>query len=225
MKQLLVSIHDMMKQIVATQQANPILATATLSSSSSAPDTYGNPLSSALSSVPSSSSLAIYNSGSSQGSSVSSVALQKTPTGAPDSYGNPLASPISGTSQSTQSFTAGSSGNPSSTYSSPQFGSSLQSSQGSSQSSFAGTSGSQISNQPTSGYNAPGPTSNNIQPSSNYNSPQSTSTSSNAADEPQILSTYQQLSQLSSTLRQYRQILDERNDDKGEPIINTVSIA
>lgn len=58
MKQLLVSIHDMMKQIVATQQANAIIASSIpspSSSSSSAPDSYGTPQASPISgSAPSS---------------------------------------------------------------------------------------------------------------------------------------------------------------------------
>ena len=66
MKELLVSIHNMMEQIVANTQAN------------SAPDSYGNPL-------------APPTTGSSQGPSSTGAGQG---TAAPDSYGNPLGSPI-----------------------------------------------------------------------------------------------------------------------------------
>ena len=66
MKELLVSIHNMMEQIVANTQAN------------SAPDSYGNPL-------------APPTTGSSQGPSSTGAGQG---TSAPDSYGNPLGSPI-----------------------------------------------------------------------------------------------------------------------------------
>ena len=94
MKELLVSIHNMMEQIVANtgsgQPAGDNYVRPTTSvTGNSAPDSYGNPLASPVSgtSQPSTGgSLASYSPGTprtpAQGSS------------APDSYGNPLASPI-----------------------------------------------------------------------------------------------------------------------------------
>ena len=79
MKELLVSIHNMMEQIVANTQAN------------SAPDSYGNPL-------------APPTTGSSQGPSSTGAGRG---TSAPDSYGNPLAPPTSGSSQGPSSTGAG----------------------------------------------------------------------------------------------------------------------
>ena len=76
MKELLVSIHNMMQQIVANTGAAQV-SSGVSSQVSSAPDSYGNPLASPLSG----STQPQVNSGS-----------------APDSYGNPLASPISGSS-------------------------------------------------------------------------------------------------------------------------------
>ena len=94
MKELLVSIHNMMEQIVAnTGSGQPAggnyVRPTTSVTGNSAPDSYGNPLASPVSgtSQPSTGgSLASYSPGTprtpAQGSS------------APDSYGNPLASPI-----------------------------------------------------------------------------------------------------------------------------------
>ena len=103
MKQLLVNIHDMMKQIVASQQTNTVLASALPAS-----DSYGNPLAS-TSSLPSSSSSnrapdsygvaqAAPISGASP--SVSSSSSSKPASNAPDSYGVAKAAPISGSSSS-----------------------------------------------------------------------------------------------------------------------------
>ena len=102
MKQLLVNIHDMMKQIVASQQTNTVLASALPAS-----DSYGNPLAS-TSSLPSSSSSnkapdsygvaqAAPISGASPSASSSRPASNSN---APDSYGVAKAAPISGSSSS-----------------------------------------------------------------------------------------------------------------------------
>jgi len=87
MKELLVSIHNMMEQIVANTGSGAVSSaqagygspqSAANTQANSAPDSYGNPL-------------APPNTGSSQGPS-STGAVQGT--SAPDSYGNPLGSPI-----------------------------------------------------------------------------------------------------------------------------------
>ena len=104
MKQLLVNIHEMMKQIVATQQTNTVLASVALQagSSASAPDSYGNPLGSPISSSSSSSSSA------------------STPVNsAPDSYGNPVAQPISTSVASSPSSSSVSASSASTSYNSP----------------------------------------------------------------------------------------------------------
>ena len=89
MKELLVSIHNMMEQIVANTGSGQPAGGNYVRPTTSAPDSYGNPLASPVSgtSQPSTGgSLASYSPGTprtpAQGSS------------APDSYGNPLASPI-----------------------------------------------------------------------------------------------------------------------------------
>ena len=105
MKQLLVNIHEMMKQIVATQQTNTVLASVALQagSSASAPDSYGNPLGSTIS------------------SSSSSTSSASTPVNsAPDSYGNPVAQPIStSVASSPSSSSSVSSSSASTSYNSP----------------------------------------------------------------------------------------------------------
>ena len=105
MKQLLVNIHDMMKQIVASQQTNTVLASALPAS-----DSYGNPLAS-TSSLPSSSTSnrapdsygvaqAAPISGASPSASSSSSSRPASNSNAPDSYGVAKAAPISGSSSS-----------------------------------------------------------------------------------------------------------------------------
>lgn len=91
MKELLVSIHNMMEQIVAnTGSGQPASgnyvrpSTSTSVTGNSAPDSYGNPLASPVSGT--GGSLASYNPGTPR------TPAQGSP--APDSYGNPLASPI-----------------------------------------------------------------------------------------------------------------------------------
>ena len=79
MKELLVSIHNMMQQIVANTGSGQVVSGVS-SSVSSAPDSYGNPVASPIT-------------GTSQVNSGS----------APDSYGTPLASPISGSRPATSS--------------------------------------------------------------------------------------------------------------------------
>ena len=97
MKDLLVSIHDMMKQIVATQQANTIIASSIpSSSSSSAPDSYGTPQASPLSeSAPSSYSSPVTSGASNSASSgytgPSSSALPPT-SGSTNTYSSPSSS-------------------------------------------------------------------------------------------------------------------------------------
>ena len=76
MKELLVSIHAMMEQIVANTGSAQV-SSAVSSQVSSAPDSYGNPLASPVS-----------------GSSPVNSPVNSGP--APDSYGTPLGSPISG---------------------------------------------------------------------------------------------------------------------------------
>ena len=109
MKQLLVNIHDMMKQIVASQQTNTVLASALPAS-----DSYGNPLAS-TSSLPSSSSSnrapdsygvaqAAPISGASP--SASSSSSSRPASNAPDSYGVAKAAPISGSSSPPSSYSA-----------------------------------------------------------------------------------------------------------------------
>ena len=100
MKNLLVSIHDMMKQIVATQQANAIIASSIPSPSSSAPDSYGNPLASPISgSAPSNYGAPVTSGGSvsassgySGPSSSSSVPSSGVSSGASSTYSSPTAS-------------------------------------------------------------------------------------------------------------------------------------
>ena len=106
MKQLLVNIHDMMKQIVASQQTNTVLASALPAS-----DSYGNPLTTPVSSTSSSPSSSSSNrapdsygvaqaapiSGASPSASSSRPASNSN---APDSYGVAKAAPISGSSSS-----------------------------------------------------------------------------------------------------------------------------
>ena len=99
MKQLLVNIHDMMKQIVASQQTNTVLASALPAS-----DSYGNPLAS-TSSLPSSSNRAPDSYGVAQaapisGASPSASSSSRPTSNAPDSYGVAKASPISGSTKS-----------------------------------------------------------------------------------------------------------------------------
>ena len=107
MKQLLVNIHDMMKQIVASQQTNTVLASALPAS-----DSYGNPLTTPVSSTSSSPSSSSSNrapdsygvaqaapiSGASP--SASSSSSSRPASNAPDSYGVAKAAPISGSSSS-----------------------------------------------------------------------------------------------------------------------------
>jgi len=114
MKQLLVSIHEMMKQIVATQQTNTVLASVALQAGStgSAPDSYGNPLGSPISSSSSSST-------SSSSSSSSSSSARAPSSSAPDSYGNPVAQPISTSVASSPSSSSVSASSASSSYNSP----------------------------------------------------------------------------------------------------------
>ena len=111
MKQLLVNIHDMMKQIVASQQTNTVLASALPAS-----DSYGNPLAS-TSSLPSSSSSnrapdsygvaqAAPISGASPSASSSSSSRPASNSNAPDSYGVAKAAPISGSSSAPSSYSA-----------------------------------------------------------------------------------------------------------------------
>ena len=76
MKELLVSIHAMMEQIVANTGSAQV-SSAVSSQVSSAPDSYGTPLASPVS-----------------GSSPVNSPVNSGP--APDSYGTPLGSPISG---------------------------------------------------------------------------------------------------------------------------------
>ena len=99
MKQLLVNIHEMMKQIVATQQTNTVLASVALQagSSASAPDSYGNPL----------------------GSPISSSSASTPVNSAPDSYGNPVAQPISTSVASSPSSSSVSASSASNSYNSP----------------------------------------------------------------------------------------------------------
>ena len=87
MKELLVSIHNMMEQIVANTGSGAVSSaqagygspqSAANTQANSAPDSYGNPL-------------APPTSGSSQGPSSTGAGQG---TAAPDSYGNPLGSPI-----------------------------------------------------------------------------------------------------------------------------------
>ena len=80
MKELLVSIHNMMEQIVANTGSGAVSSaqSAANTQANSAPDSYGNPL-------------APPTSGSSQGPSNTGAGQG---TSAPDSYGNPLGSPI-----------------------------------------------------------------------------------------------------------------------------------
>ena len=99
MKDLLVSIHDMMKQIVATQQANAIIASSIPSPSSSAPDSYGNPLASPVSgSAPSNYGAPVTSGGSVSassgysGPSSSSVPSSGVSSGASSTYSSPSAS-------------------------------------------------------------------------------------------------------------------------------------
>ena len=101
MKELLVSIHDMMKQIVATQQANAIIASSipSPSSGSSAPDSYGNPLASPISGSASSNYGGPVTSGGSvsassgySGPSSSSVPSSAVSSGASNTYSSPSAS-------------------------------------------------------------------------------------------------------------------------------------
>ena len=81
MKELLVSIHNMMQQIVANTGSGHVSSGVSSSvSSAPAPDSYGNPVASPIT-------------GTSQVNSGS----------APDSYGTPLASPISGSRPATSS--------------------------------------------------------------------------------------------------------------------------
>ena len=81
MKELLVSIHNMMQQIVAnTGSGQAVSGVSSSVSSAPAPDSYGNPVASPIT-------------GTSQVNSGS----------APDSYGTPLASPISGSRPATSS--------------------------------------------------------------------------------------------------------------------------
>ena len=118
MKELLVSIHDMMKQIVVTQQANAIIASSipSPSSVSSAPDSYGNPLASPISGSASSnyggpvtsggsvsassgysgpSSSSVPSSGASNTYSSPSASQSRPPASAPTDYVSPSASPSS----------------------------------------------------------------------------------------------------------------------------------
>ena len=99
MKDLLVSIHGMMKQIVATQQANAIIASSIPSPSSSAPDSYGNPLASPVSgSAPSNYGAPVTGGGSVSassgytGPSSSLVPSSGVSSGASSSYSSPSAS-------------------------------------------------------------------------------------------------------------------------------------
>ena len=80
MKELLVSIHNMMEQIVANTGSGAVSSaqSAANTQANSAPDSYGNPL-------------APPTTGSSQGPSSTGAGQG---TSAPDSYGNPLGSPI-----------------------------------------------------------------------------------------------------------------------------------
>ena len=101
MKQLLVNIHDMMKQIVASQQTNTVLASALPAS-----DSYGNPLAS-TSSLPSSSSsnrapdsYGVAQAAPISGASPSASSSSRPTSNAPDSYGVAKAAPISGSSSS-----------------------------------------------------------------------------------------------------------------------------
>ena len=113
MKQLLVSIHEMMKQIVATRQTNSVLASVALQAGStgSAPDSYGNPLGSPISSSSSSST---------SSSSSSSSSARAPSSSAPDSYGNPVAQPISTSGASSPSSSSSvSASSASSSYNSP----------------------------------------------------------------------------------------------------------
>ena len=107
MKQLLVNIHDMMKQIVASQQTNTVLASALPAS-----DSYGNPLTTPVSSTSSSPSSSSSNRApdsygvaqaapiSGASSSVASSSRPASNSNAPDSYGVAKAAPISGSSSS-----------------------------------------------------------------------------------------------------------------------------
>ena len=109
MKQLLVNIHDMMKQIVASQQTNTVLASALPAS-----DSYGNPLTTPVSSTSSSPSSSSSNrapdsygvaqaapiSGATPSASSSSSSRPASNSNAPDSYGVAKAAPISGSSSS-----------------------------------------------------------------------------------------------------------------------------
>ena len=94
MKQLLVSIHAMMEQIVANTESAQV-SSAVSSQVSAAPDSYGNPLASPIS-------------GSAQTNP--QVNSEVTSGSAPDSYGNPLASPISGASPASSSYAGPSAG-------------------------------------------------------------------------------------------------------------------
>jgi len=92
MKQLLVSIHDMMKQIVATQQANAIIASSIPSPSSSAPDSYGTPQASPISGSAPSSYGGPVTSGASSGYSGPSSSSVTSSSGVSNTYSNPSSS-------------------------------------------------------------------------------------------------------------------------------------